>query len=152
LARELTEPLQGILPWLPLAGALAFAFGGWRGEVLRQRARIGPGVVIGAQALLSIYAGYFDGGVSIMMMAVWSLLGKADINVTSVGRAVLVSAANAVAVLCFAIAGRVCWPETAVMLTAALIGGYFGAVLARRVPGPWLRGFSTVAKFADLRR
>jgi hypothetical protein len=33
------------------------------------------------------------------------------------------------------------WPETLVMLVAAVIGGYFGAVLARRVPAPWLRGF-----------
>ena len=27
------------------------------------------------------------------------------------------------------------------MLVAAVIGGYFGAALARRMPAPWLRGF-----------
>jgi uncharacterized membrane protein YfcA len=130
-----------ILPWLLLVGTLAFAFGRRIGEALRQRILIGPGVVLGAQVLLSVYAGYFGGGVGIMMMAVWSLLGNVDIKAMSAGRTVLVSAANAVAVLCFAIVGPVWWPETLVMLVAAVIGGYFGAVLARRIPAPWLRRF-----------
>jgi uncharacterized membrane protein YfcA len=133
-----------ILPWLLLAGTLAFAFGRRIGEVLRRRLRIGPGVLLGAQVLLSVYAGYFGGGVGIMMMAVWSLLGEVDIKAMSAGRTLLVSAANAVAVLCFALAGPVRWPETLVMLVAAVIGGYFGAALARRVPAPWLRGFVVV--------
>src|SRR4051812_6978584 len=132
---------DAILPWLLLAGTLAFAFGRPIGEALRRRVRIGPGVLLGAQVLLSVYAGYFGGGVGIMMMAVWSLLGEVDIKAMSAGRTLLVSAANAVAVLCFALAGPVRWPETLVMLVAAVIGGYFGAALARRVPAPWLRGF-----------
>ena len=56
-------------------------------------------------------------------------------------RTLLVSAANAVAVLCFVAAGPVRWPETVVMGGAAIIGGYVGARLARRVPGPLLRRF-----------
>jgi uncharacterized protein len=130
-----------ILPWLLLAGTLAFAFGRRIGEVLRRRVVIGPGVLLGAQVLLSIYAGYFGGGVGIMMMAVWSLLGEVDIKAMSAGRTLLVSAANAAAVLCFAVAGPVRWPETLVMLVAAVIGGYFGAALARRLPARLLRGF-----------
>ncbi len=130
-----------LLPWLLLTGTIAFAFGRPLGAALRHRVRIGPGAVIGAQVPLAIYAGYFGGGVGIMMMAVWSLLGDADIRSMSAARTILVSAANAVAVLCFAVAGPVRWLETGVMLVAAVIGGYLGASLARRVPGPWLRGF-----------
>src|SRR3712207_1570907 len=90
--------------------------------------------MLGAQVVLSIYAGYFGGGVGIMMMAVWSVLGELDVKAMSAARTLLVSAANAVATLCFAAAGPVRWPETAVMLAAAIAGGYFGAHLARRVP------------------
>ena len=72
------------------------------------------------------------------MMAVWSVLGQADVKATSAARTLLVSAANAVAVLCFAAAGPVRWPETLVMLAAAAIGGYAGA---RLVPAPLLRRF-----------
>ncbi len=130
-----------LLPWLLLTGTIAFAFGRPLGAALRRRVRIGPGAVTGAQVPLAIYAGYFGGGVGIMMMAVWSLLGDTDIRSMSAARTILVSAANAVAVLCFAVAGPVHWLETGVMLVAAVIGGYLGASLARRVPGPWLRGF-----------
>lgn len=132
---------DAVLPWLLLTGTVAFAFGRRLGTALRRRVRIGRGTVLATQVVLSVYAGYFGGGVGIMMMAVWSLLGDADIRSMSAARTILVSASNAVAVVCFALAGPVQWPETLVMLVAAVIGGTLGAGLARRVPGPWLRGF-----------
>ncbi|HEY8614471.1 MAG TPA: sulfite exporter TauE/SafE family protein [Roseomonas sp.] len=132
---------DGLLPWLLLTGTLAFAFGRPLGAALRKKVRVGRGAVLGAQVLLSVYAGYFGGGVGIMMMAVWGLLGELDIKAMSALRTLLVSAANLVAVLCFAIAGPIHWPETMVMLVAAIIGGYAGALLASRMPAPLLRGF-----------
>jgi hypothetical protein len=131
---------DALLPWLLLTGTLAFALGPRLGALLGRVVAVGPGTVIGAQVVLSVYAGYFGGGVGIMMMAVWSVLGVADIKAMSAARTLLVSAANAVAVLLFALAGPVHWPETLVMLVAAVVGGYFGAHLARRVPAPVLRG------------
>jgi uncharacterized membrane protein YfcA len=132
---------DALLPWLLLLGTVAFTFGKRIGDWLRQRVAIGPGTVIAAQIVLSVYAGYFGGGVGIMMMAVWSLLGVTDIKAMSALRTLLVSAANAVAVLAFALWGPVHWPETLVMLVAAILGGYFGAVFARRLPAAILRGF-----------
>jgi uncharacterized membrane protein YfcA len=130
-----------LLPWLLLTATLAFWLGRRAGEALRRRVRIGPGVILAAQVVLSIYAGYFGGGVGIMMMAVWNLLGPMDMKAMSAGRTILVSAANLVAVLCFAAFGPVHWRETAIMLVAAIVGGYLGAILARRVPSPTLRAF-----------
>jgi uncharacterized protein len=130
---------DALLPWLMLLGTLAFAFGRQLGAVLRRWIAIGPATVLGAQILLSIYAGYFGGGVGIMMMAVWSVLGEVDIKAMSAARTLLVSASNAVAVLWFALAGPVRWPETVIMLVVAIIGGYAGARLARLVPAPVLR-------------
>lgn len=130
---------DGLLPWLLLTGTLAFAFGRQAGEALRRRIALGPRTVLGAQVPLAVYAGYFGGGVGIMMMAVWSLLGQSDIKAMSAARTLLVSAANAVAVIAFAVLGPVHWPETLAMGAAAVAGGYFGARLARRVPGPVLR-------------
>jgi len=138
---------DALLPWLLLLGAVAFTFGRRIGEALRRHVRVGGGVVLAAQVLLSIYSGYFGGGVGIMMMAVWSLLGHVDIKAMSAARVILVSAANVVAVICFALIGPVHWRETAVMLVAAVIGGYAGAVLARQVPGPVLRGFVVLFSF-----
>jgi uncharacterized membrane protein YfcA len=132
---------DALLPWLLLTGTLAFAFGRPMGVALRSRVQIGPAAVYAAQIPLSIYAGYFGGGVGIMMMAVWGLLSAADVKSMSAARTLLVSAANAVATLCFAVAGPVRWPETVVVLIGAVFGGYFGTILARRMPAAWLRAF-----------
>jgi uncharacterized protein len=132
---------DALLPWLLLVAALVFAFGRELGATLRRWVAVGPRTMLGAQVVLSVYAGYFGGGVGIMMMAVWSVLGQADVKAMSAARTLLVSAANAVAVLCFAVAGPVRWAETAVMLVAAAVGGYAGARLARRLPAPLLRRF-----------
>jgi uncharacterized membrane protein YfcA len=130
---------DAIVPWLLLAGSLAFAFGGRAGAALRRVVRIGPTTVIACQFLLGVYGGYFGGAVGIMMMATWGMLGVSDIRAMNATKVVLVGATNAVAVLCFALAGRVWWPQTAVMLLAAVAGGYGGASLARRLPAKALR-------------
>lgn len=138
---------DALLPWLLLTATVAFAFGRQIGNRLRRRVTIGRRTVLVAQAILSIYAGYFGGGVGIMMMAVWSVLGQSDVKVMNALRTLVVSAANLVAVLCFLLAGPIRWPETLVMGVAAILGGYFGAVAARKVPSPVLRGI--VIAFGD---
>jgi uncharacterized membrane protein YfcA len=136
-----TRAFDALLPWLMLVGTVTFAYGKQVGAALQKRVSIGRGTVLAAQVLLAIYAGYFGGGVGIMMMAVWSLLGETDIKAMSALRTLLVSAANGVAVACFAAFGPIHWAETGVMLVAAIAGGYFGARLAKRMPAPVLRGF-----------
>ena len=56
-------------------------------------------------------------------------------------RTALVSATNGAAVLCFAIAGAVRWPEMLAMMVSAIAGGYYGARFARHLPAPVLRWF-----------
>jgi uncharacterized protein len=58
-----------------------------------------------------------------------------------------VGATHAVAVVCFAIAGIVWWPQALLMLVAAVAGGYAGARIARRVDPHRLRTGVTVLNF-----
>jgi uncharacterized membrane protein YfcA len=128
-----------IVPWLLLAGTLVFAFGARAGVWLRRVIRIGPLPVLCCQFLLGIYCGYFGGAVGIMTLAVWSLLGMTDIRAMNASKTLVVGATNAVAVACFVVASKVWWPQTSVMLVAAILGGYGGARFARRVPPQRLR-------------
>ncbi len=123
-----------ILPWLLLLATLALSFGRRFGEWLRRRWRIRPAAVLTIQFGLGVYGGYFGGAVGIMMMAVWGLLDNRDLKSLNAPRTLLVSAANIMAVLTFAISGAVQWPETVIMLVAATAGGYGGAQIGRRAP------------------
>jgi uncharacterized protein len=129
-----------VLPWLLLWATLVFAGGRRVGEALRRRVRISPGAVLGIQFLLAIYGGYFGGAVGIMMMAVWSLLSPTGLHGLNPARTLLVAATNAIAVLCFIVAGTVAWPETLLLLGGTVVGGYGGARLARRLRPEVLRG------------
>jgi uncharacterized membrane protein YfcA len=133
-----------VIPWLLLIATLTFAGGRELGRALRRRISIGTGTLLVAQFLLSIYGGYFGGAVGLMMLAVWTLLDSAELKSMAAARTLLVSAANGTAVLCFAAAGAVRWPEMAAMLLSAIAGGYGGARIARRLPPALIRGFVVV--------
>jgi uncharacterized protein len=134
-----------IIPWLLLLGSIAFAFGPWIGKRLRRYYRPNTTFLLLIQFILGVYGGYFGGGVGIMMMAVWSVLGLSDIQAMNATKVVLVAAANTVAVLCFAAFGSVVWGATLVMMVAAAAGGYLGAHLALRIKPFYLRiGISVV--------
>jgi uncharacterized membrane protein YfcA len=128
-----------VLPWLLLLATLALSLGQKLGERLRRRWHIRPAAVLTIQFALAIYGGYFGGAVGIMMMAVWGLLDSRELKSLNAPRTLLVSAANAVAVLTFILAQAVHWHETIIMLVAATLGGYGGAQLGRRAPAKAVR-------------
>jgi uncharacterized membrane protein YfcA len=131
-----------VIPWLLLLATLTFAFGARAGLMLRRFVRVGPRALPVVQFVISIYGGYFGGAVGLMMMAAWSLLHASDdLKAMTPARVLLVSAANGAAVLWFIAAGAVRWPEALSMLIASVIGGYFGARLARVLPPRIVRYF-----------
>ncbi|HYZ22277.1 MAG TPA: sulfite exporter TauE/SafE family protein [Rhodopila sp.] len=130
-----------VIPWLLLLATLTFAGGRRLSLWLSRRLRIGTGPFLAIQFLLSIYGGYFGGAIGLMMMAVWTLLGTADLKAVAGVRTALVSASNGMAVLCFAAAGAVRWPETLAMMPSSIVGGYYGARFARLLPPAVLRVF-----------
>lgn len=133
-----------VIPWLLLLATLTFIGGRRLGDALRRYVTIGRGPFLLIQFLLSIYGGYFGGAVGLMMMAVWTLLDRAELKALAGARTLLVSASNGAAILCFIAAGAVRWPEMLSMMVSAIVGGYFGARYARLLPPQVLRGFVIV--------
>jgi uncharacterized protein len=130
-----------VIPWLLLLATATFAGGRRVGEGLRRYVRIGRGTFLLIQFIVAIYGGYVGGAVGLMMMAVWMLIDAADLGAMAAPRALLVSATNGSAVLCFAVAGAVRWPEMLAMMVSAIAGGYYGARFARHLPPAVLRWF-----------
>jgi len=128
-----------IIPWLVLAGGIAFIFGKQLSRALQSRFKTSRVAMVIAQFILGIYGGYFGGGAGIMMMAVWSVMGLSDIKLINANKTLLVGAANSIAVVIFILSGKIWWPQTCIMLIATILGGYAGAYYSRRLNQAVLR-------------
>jgi uncharacterized protein len=91
------------------------------------------------QLFVALYGGYFGAGIGILMLAALSVLGLTDIHQMNGLKALLGASVNGVAALYFIFARMVYWPEFVVMVVGAVIGGYGGALIARRMGGPMVR-------------
>lgn len=128
-----------MLPWLLLLATLMLAFGRSIGAALRGGAKGGRWSVLAGQLVLGVYGGYFGGAMGLMMMAYWTFLGERDVKALQAPRTMMVTAANAIAVVTFVLADTVRWPQTAAMLLGGVAGGYGGARLAKLVPAGVIR-------------
>ncbi|MGB3388202.1 MAG: sulfite exporter TauE/SafE family protein [Pseudaminobacter sp.] len=134
------EAFSVIVPFLLLVATLAFAFGDHVQRWARQsRFGIRPQGPVGT-VLVSIYGGYFNGGLGIVLLALFSLWGMRDINVMNGLKNGLSFVLSAISVATFAAAGIVAWPQALIMMVAAIVGGYAGAPLARALPKSVVRG------------
>jgi uncharacterized membrane protein YfcA len=125
----------GIVPWLLLVATLLFALGPRLVAALRARGGGRAGRLSSAAAIfaVSVYGGYFNGGLGIMLLAVFSLLGYVNLHGMNGLKNLLSAILSMISASAFATAGLIAWDEALVMALATTVGGYVGARLARRV-------------------
>ena len=137
-----------IIPWLMLGATLLFALGPWiKPKKSSLAADASTNAVVGASVfefVVSVYGGYYGGGLGIMNLAMLSAIGMTDIHAMNALKALLGSVINGVAVLTFIAAGAVYWMKGSVMIAGALLGGYCGAHYAQRLPQKFVRAFVIV--------
>jgi uncharacterized membrane protein YfcA len=121
-----------LIPWLLLFAALLFTFGKTLSQALARGGRASLTTAVIVQGVISIYGGYFGGGMGIMMLAVLSLLGMADVHRMNALKTALATLVNGVAVVAFIWARAVVWGPGLVMVAGGIVGGYAGAAVARR--------------------
>ena len=135
-----------LLPWLMLGATLLFVFGprlsGGRPSSVGRDATATAIIVASVLELaVAVYGGYFGGGVGIVNLAMLAAIGMTDIHAMNALKSVLGSAINGVATVAFIVARAVYWPQALVMTAGAVVGGYFGAHYAQKLPQNWVRGF-----------
>ena len=139
-----------LIPWLLAFATGLFAFSPQLSSALRRMrpaatpttgADHGAGSPAGwgVQLLVSVYGGFFGAGMGILMMASLAIGGHEDVQHINALKNLLSAVIYSVTVMTFIIAGAVSWPHTLVMLLTASLGGYWGARMARKIQGPWLR-------------
>ena len=137
-----------LVPWLILFAVILFASQEPIQRWLRQGKPVIAGaetaknwlpLAVGTQFLTGIYGGYFGAGMGIMMLATLSVLGFANIHQMNGLKNLLGMTINLVAACYFIFVGLVHWPEALVMAIGAIVGGYGGAGLARRLGAKFVR-------------
>jgi uncharacterized membrane protein YfcA len=154
LLRTSNAAFSRLVPFLLLLAALVFTFGPSLNARLRSlgSSRITRRLQGVAGALLlfaiAIYGGYFGGGMGMLLLATFSLLGMTNMHAMNALKNALATLINFVAVCIFVWRGRVLLGPGLSMVVAAPVGGYAGAAFARRLPAPLVRRFVLVVAWS----
>ncbi len=127
----------GIVPWLLLLATALFALG-------PRLSRLGGGTGHPRWRLpgllgVAVYGGYFNGGLGILLMALYTLTGESRLNTVNALKNLNSLVLSLLSVGAFAAAGAIVWPQALWMMLWATVGGWVGARLARRLPARWVR-------------
>jgi len=118
-----------LLVWLILFATLVFAWGSF-GPRRHDAAQLGTVGVTAAQFCISVYGGYFGGGIGFLMLAALTASGV-TMRVAGATKNVLAAVMNASAVLIFIFSPEVKWLTAAVYAVGAIVGGVIGGHLVR---------------------
>ena len=131
---------ERLLPYLVLFATGVFAWGSLAGSPAREEAdRMGPARAGAAQFAISVYGGYFGGGIGFLMLAALTVAGVA-VRKAAALKNLLAGAMNASAVAIFAASPDIAGGRAGVLCAGALAGGWAGVWLLSRIPARLLRG------------
>ena len=131
---------SALVPWLLLFATVLFALGPW----IARRAGGGQGHArwrLPGLAAVAVYGGYFNGGLGILLMALYTVAGESRLAVVNALKNLNSLVLSWLSVAAFAVAGVIAWPQALLMMVAATGGGYVGAHLSKRLPAAAVRVF-----------
>jgi uncharacterized protein len=132
-----------LVPWLVLFATALFCWGSFFRKPSEDGAGLPPRVAAGLQFLISIYGGYFGGGIGFLMLAALTAAGVA-VRQAAGTKNILAAVMNASAVAVFLFTPHIPWTKVAVVCVGAILGGLAGAHLLKRVDERLIRGFVVV--------
>jgi uncharacterized membrane protein YfcA len=140
LLRTGSRVFSSVVPYLVLAATALLALQRPLRRLVRapedsaqaHAGRRAVGLVAG-QLVVSIYGGYFGAGMGILMLASLGLYGILDIHERNGLKNVLSAVINGIAGIYFALSGAIAWADALVLGIGAMVGGYAGAAVGRRM-------------------
>lgn len=139
-----------LIPWLLLMGALIFGVSGPVSKWLRGRAQQHDGehladVPINRIGLffglfpICFYVGYFGAGGGFLVMTVLALFGMEEMHQLNALKVIVACLSNLCAIITFIINGAILWRFCLISMVFAGVGGYVGALYARKMNAEVLR-------------
>ena len=134
-----SDIFKTLVPWLVLFATGVFAYGSFVPRKADHPPVLGKTGAGAAQFCISVYGGYFGGGIGFLMLAALTAAGLAIRN-ASATKNVLAGVMNASAVAIFVFSPQMQWRQAAIACVGAAIGGVIGGHMASRVNQKLLRG------------
>jgi uncharacterized membrane protein YfcA len=134
------DAFKVLVPWLILTAALLFLLqptlarltaAGKQNTLPSART---SAAIVAFQFLVAVYGGYFGAGIGILMITSLSFMGSGNIHQTNALKTFLAACINGVSVIVWVAFDKVRWELAPGMALAAIVGGYLGARVARRLP------------------
>jgi uncharacterized membrane protein YfcA len=127
-----------LVPWLVLFATAIFAYGSFMPKKADRPPVLGTVGAGLAQFGISVYGGYFGGGIGFLMLAALTAAGLTIRNANAT-KNVLAGVMNASAVAIFVFSPQVHWLQAAIACAGAIIGGFVGGHMVTRVNQRLLR-------------
>jgi uncharacterized protein len=151
LLRVSDAQFSQVVPWLMLFAVVLFAFGGRINAFVAGRAGRSRGAKAAGRVLLyallagvALYGGFFNAGLGVLLLAVLTLAGIADIHAANGLKLYMSAIVALVAVARFILAGSIDWYHGSIALVGVTIGAYVAARLAPRIPTGIIRALVIV--------
>jgi len=139
-----TSIFAGLVPWLVLFSTIVFAVGNLAPLDVIRRLELGPRGALVAHFIISVYGGYFGGGIGFLMLAALTLFGMRDINAMNGLKMWLVGMMTVASMATFIVSDVIRWPEVLPMLLGSTIAGYVAAHAAQRLDQRLTKSFVVV--------
>ncbi|MCP4270262.1 MAG: sulfite exporter TauE/SafE family protein [Candidatus Brocadiaceae bacterium] len=140
------------IPWLLLFATVLFILGGKLNTTLKQLANhsrhassIGGLLLLLTLLGVSIYGGFFNAGLGIIILSYLALAGYTDINTMNGIKLLVSSTVSLVAIVLFTYDDVIAWHEGTIVLLGTLAGGYVAAHVSRKLPQKYVRSFVILA-------
>jgi uncharacterized protein len=134
------QVFTAIVPLLLGFATIVFAYSGKISAYMRKRAaHRGHEIKFNLSSLkvllpVSFYGGYFNAGVGILILGVFSVATGGDYRSANVAKNLVSSLNGLAASIVFIVQGAVHWPPTLALMAGTIVGGLAGSYLARIVP------------------
>jgi len=132
-----------LVPWLVLFATAIFAYGSFMPKKADHPPTLGKPGAGAAQFGISVYGGYFGGGIGFLMLAALTAAGL-NIRNANATKNVLAGIMNASAVAIFVFSPQVHWQQAGIACVGAVIGGFIGGHMVTRVNQKLLRLFAVI--------
>lgn len=127
-----------VIPWLLLFATLSFALGPWIKHKLERDFAFDAGrwlwLSFVLEFLVYVYGGYFGLGMGIVMFAIYAVFSQMTIHQGNAIRNLTITLLTVISIAVFAQSGIIRWLPSLIMMGGAMVGGYFTARVALRLP------------------